>query len=335
MGFGALSVKGRALRYLAQREHSRAELERKLARHVDVAPEATAHAQIVAALDDLAAKDLLSEARAAAAVLNGQGQRYGSRRLRQTLQAKGIEPDLVAATLQAAQGSELARAREVWRRRFGAPAADARERAKQMRFLAGRGFDSDVIRRVLQGSDGTEGRAGVGAAVARPVLQGSMINSSPHCAGSLPRHHLPEMTLPQAAAERQLKHRRQIDVQVFARGNGLWEVDATLTDTKTRVANMIDGPRQPGTPIHEMLLRLVVERTIEHRRSRLRDTRWMPYTGNCGEHGDAYGKPGRAEPAAELPQGAVRERLGRRAGLHPHHRAGADAAHGRRASLCR
>jgi hypothetical protein len=36
------------------------------------------------------------------------------------------------------------------------------------------------------------------------------------------------MTLPPAAAQRQLKHRRQIDVQVYARGNGLWEVDATL-----------------------------------------------------------------------------------------------------------
>ena len=58
MGFGALSVKGRALRYLAQREHSRAELERKLARHVEDTPEASAQAQITAALDELAAKDL-------------------------------------------------------------------------------------------------------------------------------------------------------------------------------------------------------------------------------------------------------------------------------------
>ena len=162
MSFAALSVKGRALRYLAQREHSRAELERKLARHVQdrpghdgfVRPEDTAQAQIAKALDELTAADLLSEARTAQAVLNGQGQRYGSRRLRQTLQAKGLEPDLVRETLQQARGTELERAREVWRRRFGAPPNNAKERAKQMRFLAGRGFDGEVIRRVVQGSDG-------------------------------------------------------------------------------------------------------------------------------------------------------------------------------------
>ncbi len=67
------------------------------------------------------------------------------------------------------------------------------------------------------------------------------------------------MTLPPAAPQRQLKHRRQIDVQVYARGDGLWEVDALLTDTKTRDTAMIDGPRPAGTPIHEMLLRLVVD----------------------------------------------------------------------------
>ena len=97
------------------------------------------------------------------------------------------------------------------------------------------------------------------------------------------------MTLPQAAAERQLKHRRQIDVQVFARGHGLWEVDATLTDTKTRVANMADGPRQPGEPIHDMLLRLVVDEKLNIVEAGS-ESRWMPYNGACGEHGDAYGQ---------------------------------------------
>jgi len=153
MGFAALSVKGRALRYLAQREHSRVELERKLARHVEDQPEASAQQQIAAALDELAAKGLLSDQRAADAVLCGQGARFGSRRLKQTLQTKGLEPALVAGVLQQARATELERAREVWRRRFGAPAEDAAGRAKQMRFLAGRGFDGDVIRRVVQASD--------------------------------------------------------------------------------------------------------------------------------------------------------------------------------------
>ena len=153
MSFGALSVKGRALRYLAQREHSRAELERKLARAVQDLPEVSAQAQISAALDELAAKGLLSEERTAQSVLLSQGRRFGTRRLRQTLQSKGLAPELVADTLQQARGTELERAREVWRRRFGQPPADAAERARQMRFMAGRGFESDVIRRVVQGAD--------------------------------------------------------------------------------------------------------------------------------------------------------------------------------------
>ena len=89
------------------------------------------------------------------------------------------------------------------------------------------------------------------------------------------------------APQRQLRHRRQIDVQVFARGNGLWEVDATLTDVKTRTIQMMDGARAAGTPIHDMLLRLVVNEKLDVLEAGS-ETRWMPYTGLCNEHGDAY-----------------------------------------------
>ncbi len=153
MGFGSPSLKGRALRYLSQREHSRVELERKLARFAEDTTEVSAQAQIAAALDDLSSKDLLSDARAAESVLVGQGRRYGVRRLKQTLQTKGLDAELVTSTLQQARLTELDRAREVWRRRYGAVAVDAAARAKQMRFLAGRGFDGDVIRRVVQTQD--------------------------------------------------------------------------------------------------------------------------------------------------------------------------------------
>lgn len=153
MAFGSLSVKGRALRYLAQREHSRLELERKLARHVPDTEETSAQVQIATALDELAAAGLLSETRTAESVLVSQGQRYGVRRLRQTLLAKGLGPELVTATLQAARSTELERAREVWRRRFGTAPCTAAERARQVRFMAGRGFEGDVIRRVVQDAD--------------------------------------------------------------------------------------------------------------------------------------------------------------------------------------
>ena len=95
------------------------------------------------------------------------------------------------------------------------------------------------------------------------------------------------MSLPPAAPQRQLKHRRQIDVQVFACGNGLWEVDAVLTDVKTRIALMAEGPRAPGTPIHDMLLRLVVNEQLDVVAAGS-ESRWVPYTGVCNEHGDAY-----------------------------------------------
>jgi hypothetical protein len=97
------------------------------------------------------------------------------------------------------------------------------------------------------------------------------------------------MPLPTAAPDRQLKHRRQIEVQVFVRGDRLWEVDATIRDVKTRVANMVDGPRPPGVPIHDMLLRLVVNAQFDILEAGAH-TQHMPYTGVCDQHGDAYGR---------------------------------------------
>lgn len=151
MGFGAPSVKGRALRYLAQREHSRAELERKLARHVEDTPEAPAAEQIARALDELSAKGMQSEARTAESVVRQQGAKYGARRLKQTLQAKGLAPELVSQAVQGAQATELARALEVWKRRYGEPAADAAGRARQARFLTARGFSTEVVLRIVKG----------------------------------------------------------------------------------------------------------------------------------------------------------------------------------------
>jgi len=160
MAFGAPSLKGHALRYLSQREHSRAELERKLARHLDEEADAAGTAQIAQALDELAARGLQSEQRVAESVLRSQGARFGSRRLKQTMQAKGLAPELVSAVLRQAAATELARARDVWRRRFGTPPASAAERAKQQRFLAARGFAGDVIRQVVAGADDEDSGAG-------------------------------------------------------------------------------------------------------------------------------------------------------------------------------
>ncbi|NMM81110.1 recombination regulator RecX [Acidovorax sp. SRB_14] len=137
------SLKGRALRYLAAREHSRAELGRKLARHEEEP------GQIERVLDDLQAKGFISEARVVASVVNRRAASLGAARVRQELQAKGIDPALVREAVAQLKDSELERARSVWDKRFGAAPADAKAWARQVRFLTARGFAADVVRRVV------------------------------------------------------------------------------------------------------------------------------------------------------------------------------------------
>lgn len=141
-----LSLKGRALRLLGGREHSRAELERKLRKH----EEEPGHLERV--LDELQAKGFISEQRVVESVLHRRGQRLGAARIRQELQAKGIGGELVAQAMQQLRSTEVARAREAWKRKFEAPPRDAVERGRQSRFLAARGFGGDVIQRVLGSS---------------------------------------------------------------------------------------------------------------------------------------------------------------------------------------
>lgn len=147
MGFGKLSLKGRALKYLAAREHSRAELERKLRPHEE------APGQVDAALDELEAKGLLSQARFVESVLHRKSARFGTARIRQELNAHGLDAEAMADAVGRLQASEFERAQALWQKKFGAPAADPAERAKQMRFLAGRGFSAEVIRRVVRNAD--------------------------------------------------------------------------------------------------------------------------------------------------------------------------------------
>ena len=144
MGFGTLSLKGRALRLLAQREHSRSELATKLARHVQEGDD------LNAVLDELQAKDFINAHRVAESLVHRRAARLGTQRLVQELRSKGLDDDLVRATAERLRTTELERAQAVWRQRFGSVASDASERARQMRFLAARGFAGDVVRRVVR-----------------------------------------------------------------------------------------------------------------------------------------------------------------------------------------
>jgi len=150
MGFDQISLKGRALRLLSGREHSRAELQRKLR------PHETEPGELAKALDELEAKGFISEQRVIESVVHRRSVKLGASRVRQELQAKGLDPQAVAAAVAGLQGSEEARAREVWRKKFGQPPRDAAEHGKQMRFLLTRGFGAEVVRRVVRGLPGLD-----------------------------------------------------------------------------------------------------------------------------------------------------------------------------------
>lgn len=138
-------LRARAVRLLARREHTRAELARKLASYGSAE-------EIASVLDELARAGLQSDARFAESYVRSQAARLGAARMQQTLRQKGVAAELVDAQMRALP-DETQRARAVWQKKFAAPPADAREWARQARFLQGRGFSAEAIRRLLKEGD--------------------------------------------------------------------------------------------------------------------------------------------------------------------------------------
>ena len=137
-------LRRKAIRLLSRREHTRAELTRKLA--ADGTKE-----EIEAVIAELQASQLQSDSRAAECYVRGNAARLGASRLLQNLKTRGVSSELIEAQLAPeALPDELERARTVWQRKFSAAPGDARDWARQARFLQGRGFASDIIRRLLK-----------------------------------------------------------------------------------------------------------------------------------------------------------------------------------------
>jgi regulatory protein len=134
------------MNYLARREHSRAELARKLAPHGEAE-------EITALLDQLEQENLLSNTRFAESLAHTRAARHGSVRLKSELREKGVPETVITEVVGQAREADLAAARAVWLKKFGEPPVDAKERAKQQRFLLGRGFPSEVVRRVVGGEE--------------------------------------------------------------------------------------------------------------------------------------------------------------------------------------
>jgi regulatory protein len=139
-----ISLKARALRYLSAREHSRLELARKLSRYAHESDD------VEALLDALEAAKLLSQSRFSESLVHRRAARFGNNRILSELQSHGIKGEALTGIQAGLSQGEIARAREVWRKKFGSLTTDPAERAKQMRFLQQRGFSYDAIQAVMR-----------------------------------------------------------------------------------------------------------------------------------------------------------------------------------------
>lgn len=126
------------------REHSRAELARKLAHHAQESDD------IEVLLDFLEAQNWLSQTRFTEALVNRRAARYGNSRIVSELQSHGIGGDALSTIKTTLAADEVARACAVWRKKFGTLATDAAGRAKQMRFLQQRGFSNRAIQAAMR-----------------------------------------------------------------------------------------------------------------------------------------------------------------------------------------
>jgi regulatory protein len=141
------TLKARALQWLSQREHSRHELRNKLLR---AGADDCDAAEVDALLDQLAARGHLSDPRFVESRVHARSARFGNRRIEAELRHHGLAPD--PELLQQLRATELARAREVWLKKFGGRVAgDAGGRARQARFLAARGFSAEVVHKIVSG----------------------------------------------------------------------------------------------------------------------------------------------------------------------------------------
>ena len=132
------------MRFLARREHSRAELRRKLA------PRVTEGDDLEAVLDDLARRGWLSDLRFAELTARAKARRFGPAKVAHYLKSRGVDEASIAAGVAAAGVEACANMEAIWASRYKAMPADEKERARQVRFLQGRGFALEEIFRFMK-----------------------------------------------------------------------------------------------------------------------------------------------------------------------------------------
>lgn len=143
----AADLRARALRLLARREHSRAELLRKLSPHAEEGVD------LEALLDDFTQRGWLSEERFVEQTVRAKARRFGPMKIAHHLREKGIGEAEIAQAMVLARAGEAESLEASWRSRFGCIPADAAEKARQVRFLQGRGFSLGSIMNFLRHVD--------------------------------------------------------------------------------------------------------------------------------------------------------------------------------------
>lgn len=137
------SLRQRALEYLSKREYAAAELAQKLQAY------ASEDDDIPALIADFKARGWVSDARYAEQMVHARQTKFGASRVAHELREKGVDDSLIAEAVAGLQENELARASEVWRKKFKAAPASREEWAKQARFMQSRGFTFQVIKHIL------------------------------------------------------------------------------------------------------------------------------------------------------------------------------------------
>ena len=149
----------RAIAYLSRREYSQHELKQKLTHafanatfsHADSERAPKLDELIDAVLEYLAKNNWQSDDRFADNISKIKGERYGSARVKQTLNQKGLAREIVEEKINKLAESEPKRAHDVWQKKFGQLPKNPTEYAKQSRFMAYRGFSFDLIKKILKG----------------------------------------------------------------------------------------------------------------------------------------------------------------------------------------
>ena len=95
------------------------------------------------------------------------------------------------------------------------------------------------------------------------------------------------MSLPVTEVERELLHTRRVRYEGYKRADGLWDIEAHLTDIKNHDFHLQTGVRRAGQPVHSMWLRLTIDRGF-HVVDAVASSEAVPYPGGCEAIAPAY-----------------------------------------------